>query len=209
MLCGSVVINLSRLFFRIMSTLLSELESSPAPGKDGDLVDQILKEMNGGANDFITPQAPPSPAMMPSNPGIMTAPMSNTALSSYHMDNGPATAHVIGGSQPTAADFATAMHAGAPLNQENTTAPAPPPVYRSSKRSMMQRIGEEFKIPLLVALLVFIFSLPVINFLFAYYLPYLVMPTGQLKMLGLVVKSIIAGIVFWILQRIIVPLFSL
>uniref|UniRef100_A0A6C0JUU2 Uncharacterized protein n=1 Tax=viral metagenome TaxID=1070528 RepID=A0A6C0JUU2_9ZZZZ len=201
-----------------MSTLLSDLESSPGPGKDGDLVDQIIKEMNGGsgggpqggANMFVTPQPPPSPAMMPSNPGMMPVQMSNTALSSHHMDNGPATAHMIGGAQPTAADFAAAMHGGSPLNND----PEPTPAYerphtRPSKRSMLQRIGEEFKIPMLVALLVFVFSLPVVNFLFAHYLPYLVLPTGQLKVAGLVIKSLAAGVMFWVLQRIIVPLFSL
>ena len=117
-----------------MSTLLSDLDSSPGSGGDGDLVDQIIKEMNGGpqgANMFTPPQPPPSPAMMPSNPGMMPVQMSNTALSSHHMDNGPATAHMIGGAQPTPADFAAAMHGG-PMIQE------PPPAYerpvaRSSK----------------------------------------------------------------------------
>ena len=199
-----------------MSTLLSDLDSSPGPGKDGDLVDQIIKEMNGGsggpqgANMFVSPQPPPSPAMMPSNPGMMPVQMSNTALSSHHMDNGPATAHMIGGAQPTPADFAAAMHGGAPMDHEVNPTPAyQKPVGRSSKRSMLQRLGEEFKIPILVALIVFAFSLPVINFLFAHYLPYFVLPTGQLKSLGLVIKSLAAGLVFWILQRIIVPLFSL
>jgi hypothetical protein len=193
-----------------MSTLLSDLDSSPGSGGDGDLVDQIIKEMNGsggGANMFTPPQPPPSPAMMPSNPGMMPVQTSNTALSSHHMDNAPATAHMIGGAQPTPADFAAAMHGG-PMIQE----PAPAyerPVVRSSKRSMMQLVGEEFKIPLLVALIVFVFSLPVVNFLFSHYFPYLVMPTGQLKTLGLGAKSLVAGVVFWVLQRIIVPLFSL
>ena len=133
--------------------------------------------------------------------------MSNTALSSHHMDNGPATAHMIGGSTPTPADFAAAM-GGAPMAYENNPAPAPP-IQRHSKRSILQRLGEEFKIPMLVALLVFVFSLPVVNFLFAHYIPYLVMPTGQLKTIGVIIKSLAAGVVFWILQRIIVPLFSL
>jgi hypothetical protein len=195
-----------------MSTLLSDLESSPGPGKDGDLVDQILKEMNGGANMFTPPQPPPSPAMIPSNPAMMNGQMSNTALGMHHMDNGPATAHMIGGSQPTPADFAAAMH-GVPIAQpEASGSPAyqpPPAQYKPAKRSIMKRFAEEFKIPMLVALIVFLFSLPVVNFLFAHYLPCLVLPTGQLKVLGILVKSLSAGIFFWLLQRVIVPLFSL
>ena len=173
--------------------------------------------MNGGSNNsspqgagmFISPQAPPSPAMMPSNPGMMPVQMSNTALSSHHMDNGPATAHMIGGATPSPADFAAAMHGGTPMNYESDATPVIPAPSRPYKRSILQRIGEEFKIPMLVALLVFVFSLPVVNFLFAHYLPYFVLPTGQLKTIGLIIKSLAAGVVFWVLQRIIVPLFSL
>lgn len=194
-----------------MSTLLSELDSSPP--KDGDLVDQILKEMNGGQGNSFQHQQPSPAMMMPANPGMPPVQMSNTALSSHVMDNGPATAHMIGGSQPTPADFAMAMH-GVPVAQPQASNPpvqrqADYAQYRPSKRSLIQRFGEEFKIPILVALLVFVFSLPVVNFLFAHYLPSLVLPTGQLKMLGLAIKSAGAGVLFWFLQRIIVPLFSL
>ena len=89
--------------FQNMSTLLSELDSSPP--KDGDLVDQILKEMNGNGHGSFQHQQPSPAMMMPSNPGMPPTQMSNTVLGSHIMDNGPATAHMIGGSQPTPADF--------------------------------------------------------------------------------------------------------
>jgi hypothetical protein len=180
-----------------MSTLLSDLDSSPpGPSKDGDLVEQILKEMNG-------PPLPSTPAMIP-------AQMSNTAVSAHTMGTNPATAHVIGGAHPTPADFAAAMHSGggggAPYQD-----PAPPAVqqYRPPKKSYIQRFLEEFKIPILVSIIVFVFSLPVINFLFAHYLRSMVLATGQLTMVGLLIKSLGAGVVFWVLQRVIVPLFSI
>ena len=183
-----------------MSTLLSDLDSSPAASsKDGDLVDQILKEMNG----------PPLPS---ASPAMISSQMPNTAVNSYSMATNTATAHVIGGAHPTPADFAAAMHsqphsAGGAAYQE---APPPAPVqYRPSKRSYVQRFGEEFKIPILVSIIVFIFSLPVINVLFAHYIPSMILPTGQLTTIGLMIKSVVAGIVFWVLQRIIVPLLSL
>ena len=188
-----------------MSTLLSDLDSSsPGPSKDGDLVDQILKEMNG-------PPLAPSPAMIP-------AQMSNTAVSSYSMATNPATAHVIGGAHPTPADFAAAMHSGGNNSPSNLAASAayqepppavPQPQYRPPKKSYIQRFGDEFKIPLIVSIIVFIFSLPVINFVFARYLPSMVMSTGQLTTVGLAIKSLTAGATFWILQRVIVPLLSL
>jgi hypothetical protein len=190
-----------------MSTLLSDLDSSPAVSKDGDLVDQILKEMNSGSPALSGSQ------QIPSNPGVISAPMPNNAMQAHIMDSGPATAHMIGGAQPTPADFAAAMQgvpytSAQPVAQAQAYQPAAQvPTLR--KRSIYQRITEEFKIPMMVAFLVFVFSLPVVNFLFAHYLPSMVLPTGQLKMLGLVIKSLSAGMVFWILQRVIVPLFSL
>jgi hypothetical protein len=189
-----------------MSTLLTDLDSSPP--KDGDLVDQILKEMNTG----------PSPAS-----SMQAGQMSNTAVSAHMMDVGPPTAHVIGSSHPTPGDFAAAIHGGggggqplaaqqgqmyasAPVQQQQAPTPA---YYMPSKRTLLQRFGEEFKIPILVSVLVFVFSLPVVNFLFGHYLPSMVLSTGQLTTIGLLIKSGAAGVSFWVLQRVIVPLFSL
>ena len=177
-----------------MSTLLTDLDSSPpVSSKDGDLVDQILKEMNG-------PPLPPPPAQM-----------SNTAVNSYSMSTNPATAHVIGGAHPTPADFAAAMH-GVPQSSsmyaEAPPAPQPVAAPRPYKKSYTQRLGDEFKIPMMVAIIFFVFSLPVINLLFAHYVPWTVMSTGQLTTVGLAAKSLGAGAAFWILQRVVVPLFA-
>jgi hypothetical protein len=67
---------------------------------------------------------------------------------------------------------------------------------------------DEFRVAFFVSIIVFVFSLPVINILFAHYIPYMVKSTGDLTWLGLGVKSLIAGLTFWILQRVIVPLLS-
>ena len=154
---------------------------------------------------------PPSPASMPANPGLIMAPSSNTAVGAHTMEMNPATAHMINGAHPTPADFAAAMHGvqygAAPASA--TAQPYPQKAYEYPRRSMRQRLTEEIKLPILVALLVFIFSLPVVNFLFAHYLPSMVLPTGQLTSVGLVLKSLAAGAAFWLLQRVIVPLFSM
>jgi hypothetical protein len=87
---------------------------------------------------------------------------------------------------------------------------APAPTYnRAPKKSWFSRFLEEFRIPFFVVILVFVFSLPVVNFLFAHYLPRLVKPTGDLTIVGLLVKSFAAGGAFWVLHRVIVPLLSL
>jgi hypothetical protein len=191
-----------------MSTLLSDLESAPPSGRDGDLVDQILNEMNGGGNSL----PPPMPSGFPSNSGTISSPTSNTVVNSHIMDSGPARAHMIGNSQPTPADFANAMQNGGGGYASANEAPVPKPSYAAAfkqRKSLMQRMTDEFKIPILVAILVFAFSLPVVNFLFAHYFPTMMLPTGQLTTVGLVIKSLGAGACFWVLQRVIVPLFSL
>jgi hypothetical protein len=196
-----------------MSTLLSELDSAPAQG-DGDFVQNILNEMNGGAGPS-NPAIQPPPAVGGFNQGVMNAPNPNT-IAPHQMDNVPATAHMIGNSQPTAGDFARMMNSGpvaahqgdqmgaAYQPQQRAAAPAPAP-----KRSWLARSMDEFRVAFFVAILVFVFSLPVVNFLFAHYIPSLVKSTGELTLVGLLVKSFAAGGAFWILQRVIVPLLSL
>jgi hypothetical protein len=190
-----------------MSTLLSDLDSA-GPSEDGDLVQKILSEMNGS----------PAP---PANQ-IINAPNPNTVAPRV-MDSGPATAHIIGGSHPTPADFAAAMHQqnsmaampSMPMASQQAAwapvAPSPMPGAYAPKpqKSWITRISEEIKLPLFVVVLVFVFSLPVINVLFAHYLPSVVKPTGELTTIGLLIKSVAAGSSFWILQRVVVPLLSL
>jgi len=193
-----------------MSTLLSELDSAPAG--DGDFVQNILNEMNG------TP-----PAVGATNQAMINSPNPNT-VAPHTMDNGPITSHMIGNSHPTPADFTQMMnthvgHSGqaAPMAmssggqagaafapQAPQYVPPPPP-----KRSWLARSADEFRVAFFVAILVFVFSLPVINFLFAHYLPSMVKSTGELTWLGLLIKSLAAGGAFWVLQRVIVPLLSL
>ena len=191
-----------------MSTLLSELESAPAQG-DGDFVQNILNEMNG------SPPIQPPPAVGGFNQGVMNAPNPNT-IAPRQMDSGPAMAHMIGNSQPTPADFAQMMNTSGPVaaqqgggqwaqvQQPQKVAPPPPP-----KRSWLARTMDDFRVAFFVAILVFVFSLPVVNFLFAHYIPSMVKSTGELTLIGLLVKSFAAGSAFWILQRVIVPLLSL
>jgi hypothetical protein len=195
-----------------MSTLLSELDTAPAQG-DGDFVQNILNEMNGGAGPTNPPIQPP-PAVGGFNQGVIQAPNPNT-IAPRQMDAGPATAHMIGNSQPTPADFAQMMNTGPVAagqgewgstyqQQQPRAAPTAAP-----KRSWLARSLDEIRVASFVSILVFVFSLPVVNFLFAHYLPWSVKSTGELTMVGLLIKSIAAGISFWILQRVVVPLLSL
>ena len=192
-------------------TLLSDLDSGQGAGGDGDLVRKIFADMNvpGGGNPIMN-----GVGQMINSPNPNTiAPMS--------MD-------------PTPADFAAAMHNVSRMNEGNVPPPMPgqmapqlmpagawnpylnqqaqqqPMIMDTgSKKNMYARIADEVKIPILVTILVFVFSLPFLNVLFSHYIPSLLKPTGDLTTVGLLVKSLLAGSSFWVLQRVIAPLLSL
>ena len=204
-------------------TLLSDLDSGQAAGNDGDLVRKIFADMNvpGAGNPVVNGVGQ-----------MISAPNPNT-MAPMTMDAVPATSHLIGKDHPTPADFAAAMH-GVPRSNEGNIPPPMPgnmapnlmppgawnpylnqqpqmqmPVDTGSKKNMYARIADEVKIPILVTILVFVFSLPFLNVLFSHYIPSLLKPTGDLTTVGLLVKSVLAGGSFWVLQRVIAPLLSL
>lgn len=205
-------------------TLLSDLDSGQAQGaaNDGDLVRKIFADMNvpGGGNPIVNGVGQ-----------MISAPNPNT-IAPMAMDPTPATSHIIGKDHPTPADFAAAMHGVPRMNEGNIPPPMPgqmaqqlmppgawnpylnqqpqqPVVDMGSKKNMYARIADEVKIPILVTILVFVFSLPFLNVLFSHYIPSLLKPTGDLTTVGLLVKSVLAGASFWVLQRVIAPLLSL
>ena len=197
-------------------TLLSDLDSK-APvfsNKDDDLVNKILADMNipSSANPVMqAPQAMHSPPP-PSGHGnrMIQSPNPNTT---YPMASDPATAtaHMIGKEYPSPADFANLMHSpqynhgGSPYAPLGQAAPAPV-LIQPTKGNMYSDIMSQMKQPLLVAIIIFIVSLPIINVLIGHYLPSLLRLSGELTTVGLVVKSLVGGFLFWFIQKILVPL---
>jgi len=210
-----------------MSTLIADLDSAPNV-HDGDFVQSILNEMNGtgGGGGPPPPQVqthapiqPPPPAVgaFPSQGSVINAPNPNT-IAPHTMDNGPITAHMIGNSHPTPADFATMMAGGGGGSigvADSAAAYTNAPSHRQymgpapSKKSWIANTISEFRLAFFVVILVFVFSLPVVNFLFAHYLPTMVKSTGELTITGQLIKSFAAGAAFWVLHRVVVPLLSL
>ncbi len=197
-------------------TLLSDLDSKKPVENDGDLVQQILADMNtshGGGNQMMpTQQAlPPAPSARAMH--AMNDPNPNTMMQ-YSMDNQPPTAHIIGGQHPNPADFASLLPnqghmMGAPYYSGGGGAPVPPSRpppedgwLKSSKKSLLR----ELKTPLLVAIIVFLVSLPFVNAMIGLYFPRLLRVGGDPTSIGLLVKSLSAGVFFWVLQRVLVPL---
>jgi len=173
-------------------TLLSDLDSRPPVlnNKDDDLVNKILADMNipmSGGNKII--QSP--------NPNT-TYPVA--------MDPSTATAHMIGKDYPTAADFSNAMHTPNFTHAPYQHQMQQPTIVMETKGNSYMDIVSQVKQPLLVAIIIFLVSLPALSVLIGYYFPVLLRLGGDLNMMGIAVKSLIGGFLFWFIQKVLVPL---
>lgn len=215
-------------------TLLADLDTQ-AGGGDGDLVQKILSDMNiptGGAGERRA-APPPLPAQTP----IYQQQMSANSTQQLSMDSRIPQSHMIGNEHPTPADFASAIGpmqsvpglsampgmsgmAYAQQQQQQQHFPQNPYAqggqnpqfaggYEAPSKNLYGRVLEEMKVPFVVALLFFVFSLPPIRVLIAHYLPSLIKQTGEFQTTGLALVSLFAGVTFWVLQRVIAPLLSL
>jgi hypothetical protein len=209
-------------------TLLADLDTQTGGG-DGDLVQKILSDMNiptggGGERERRAAAPPPLPAQTP----IYQQQMSANSTQQLSMDSRIPQSHMIGNEHPTPADFASAIGPmqsvpGLPsmsFPQQQQHFPQNPygqggqhsqmaGGYEAPSKNLYGRVLEEMKVPFVVALLFFVFSLPPIRVLIAHYLPSLIKQTGEFQTTGLALVSLFAGVTFWLLQRVIAPLLSL
>jgi hypothetical protein len=193
-------------------TLLSDLGSSSGGG-DGDIVQRILADLNtteSASNPVMQTMPPPA-----GNGRVISAPNPNTTYP-LAMDPSTASAHMIGKAYPTAGDFAQMMHQGSPSMeqgqqfQQMASGPAAPPILTqlSNGKGWFADYINQLRQPLLVAIIFFVVSLPVVNVLMGHYMPSLLRASGDLTTLGLLAKSLGAGALFWIILNVLVPLVS-
>lgn len=191
-------------------TLLSDLDGkAPVLSKDDDLVNKILADMNMPSSSNPIMSAPPPPSGNGSR--MIQSPNPNTV---YPMATDPATAtaHMIGKEYPTTADFANLMHAPSYSHGGSAYASVapqqmmPPPTLVETKGNLYSDILSQIKQPLLVAIIVFFVSLPFLNVLLGHYVPSLLRIGGDVTTVGLAVKSVFGGFLFWFIQKVLVPL---
>jgi len=189
-------------------TLLSDLDSKPPVlnAKDDDLVNKILADMNvpSQTNPIITPSSGDGRIIASPNPNS-TYPIA--------IDPGTATAHMIGKDYPSSSDFAHLMHSpqfahgGSQFaNVQQQVYQQQPTLIETAKGNMYSDIISQIKQPLLVAIIVFIVSLPIVNVLIGHYLPTLLRIGGDLTTAGIAVKALFGGFMFWFIQKVLVPL---
>jgi hypothetical protein len=192
-------------------TLLSDLGSGSG-GNDGDFVQRILADLNTTeSNSNPVMQTMPPPA---GNGRVINSPNPNTTYP-LAMDPSTANAHMIGKAFPSAGDFATMMNQGSSPSMDQgqqfqQMQQGPPPVLTQlvQGKGWFANYINQLKQPLFVAIIFFVVSLPVVNVLLGHYMPSLLRASGDLTTIGLLVKSLCAGSLFWIIHNIIAPLVS-
>lgn len=197
--------------------MLSDLQDAAPVAGDGDLVKRILADLNATEspmNPVIQGGKPIAQAPPPgSNGRMISAPNPNTTYP-LAMDPATATAHMIGKDYPSAADFASMMggpaaYGGAMPPAQMNARPAPQqPVLAqlTNGKGWSADLMAQLKQPLFVALIVLFISLPVVNVMIGHYMPSLLRAGGDLTTLGLIVKSLVAGGLYWAVVNVVVPL---
>jgi hypothetical protein len=153
------------------------------------------------------------PRRLSSSIRVINSPNPNTIYPTA-IDPATATAHMIGKDYPTSADFANLMHSqqfsgGSQFAAvQHVPQQQQPTLIEAAKGNMYSDIISQIKIPLLVAIIVFIVSLPIVNVLIGHYLPSLLRIGGDLTTAGLVVKALVGGFLFWFIQKVLVPLMA-
>jgi hypothetical protein len=191
---------------KMSGTMLSDL-GNDSPGSDTDLVQRILAEINtseSSSNPVVQSMPPPA-----GNGRVINSPNPNTTYP-LAMDPATATAHMIGKAYPTPADFATMMNQGSNGAFASAQAPQaqPQPILTqlSNGKGWFADYAQQLRQPVLVAIIFFLVSLPVVNVMLGHYMPSLLRSGGDLTTLGLLAKSLVAGAAYWIILNIIVPL---
>ncbi len=194
-------------------TLLSDLDN--ARPSDGDLVDSILADLNKpSASNPIVSGGGPGPRMPIQTQQGIPSTYPNAA------DPAVPTAHMIGREHPTEADFQRMMMAAqaplpfnamAPQMQQTVQAMPQPPiqVYEEPKKNWQGQWIDELKQPIVVAIIVFVMTLPAVNLLVSHYAPTLLRPGGDFTTMGMAARALVGGVLYWVLQRVIGPLVSL
>ena len=216
-------------------TKLSDLENGPM--SDGDLVSGILNDLGApsGGNPIHSQQQhqqhqqQQQQQYQQSQQQHQRMPMQNSQGLSSMMPraNDPAvpTAHMIGREHPTAAEFDRMMTMGPmPYNVPSANmgmAPAsymgqpliptvhPPQQMAPPSKNWHGQWIDEVKQPLIVAIILFVMTLPAIHLLASHYAPKLLTPGGTFTVVGQVLRALLGGALYWVLQRVIAPLLSI
>jgi hypothetical protein len=211
----------------LVNKILADMNSPSDSNPIQSMQHQQQYQSSGGS------MVPPAPSGR-----VINSPNPNTVYpNAVDAGTGP-NVHMIGKEYPTPGDFAQMMnnnygnsaqaasHPGAMMMQQNVGgmmsapgyqsygyngAPSPQlmPLSSGGSSSFIVDLFNQFRQPILVAIIFFALNLPVINLIIGHYLPSLVHIGGDLTLSGSLVKSCVAGGIFWFLTKVLVPLLGI
>lgn len=161
------------------STPLEKIETNDIPdgqASDEERVQRIIHEMNSGDAE---PEAPGP---------------------SYQQQQGPPQYQPLPGNPNMGRPMAYPPQYDAPAQQMQMQMQQPAPVQEpaepvAAKKNIFAHITDAFKLPLVVAIVFFLFSLPVVDLHLAKYAPWAFSAGGHLSIPGLAIKALAAGTV--------------
>lgn len=183
------------------STSLDSLSSSDinGPPADEERVRRILAEMNSDA------VVQPPPSGQTALPRVITEPPISTSTGELRMDATTARANIIGGSTPTMADFHAMLQQTPPGmapflgGRPDHGAVVPPPASSVSWKAM---IVNHLKGPIAVAIIIFFLNMPVVTSILSTYASWMYLGSGEISIGGLIVKALLAALLFTIYQTV-------
>lgn len=183
------------------STPLDQLSAPDTTAADEERVKRILAEMNADSTIQMPPPVGGSP------PAVISEPPITTSAGQIRMDPGTARAHVIGKSTPTLADFQAMFQATPPgmaPYHGNMAAPqtAPSATHTAKPQGWRELVGNQLRMPLIVAGIVFLLNLPVITSVLSRYASWMYLSSGEISIAGLFMKALLAAVLFSIYQGI-------
>lgn len=178
---------------------LQDTNAKPEASADEERVRRILAEMN--AEGSI--QQPPG--ISTNMPRVITEPPVSVSTGDLRMDASTSRAHVIGNSTPSMADFQSMfqqMSPGmAPIHGERMVPePAVKHVKKSAWKSITASAMESMRSPIAVAIIMFLLNLPIVTNILSRYVSWMYLSSGEISIGGLMVKSLLAAILFAIYQ---------
>jgi hypothetical protein len=81
-----------------------------------------------------------------------------------------------------------------------------PPMYNEPKKNWQGQWLDELREPIMVAIIVFLVTLPALNVIIVTYLPNLLRPGGDFTPLGMAARAALGGALYWALKNVVVPL---
>lgn len=166
--------------------------SASVPPADEERVRRILAEMNAES----TVQASPGFSELPR---VITEPPVSTSTGEIRMDSSVARANIIGNSAPSMADFHAMFQQGAPGMAPihgPAVIPASPNANQPVAKSKRDTIAQQLRAPLAVAVIVFFLNMPIITTILSRYASWMYLSSGEISVGGLIVKALLAGILF-------------